>query len=73
MDEVSSLQMVEHVLSGIEREHLEDSARLLTTISRRRRPCTRLSRFTPIRRRPIMPEAEFRLMRETEQWMSRSF
>ena len=69
MDEVSSLQMVEHVLSGIEREHLKIVPATYDDLQAKKA----LHTFIQVHADPTSTdyaEAEFRLMRETEQWMS---
>jgi hypothetical protein len=67
MDEVSSLQMVEHVLSGIEREHLKIVPASYDDLEAKKA----LHRFLQVQSEPnttAYAEAEFGLMRETEGW-----
>ena len=65
--EVSSLQMVEHVLSGIEREYLKIVPRSFDDLQAKKA----LHQFLQVQGDPSTTEyadAEFRLMRETEAW-----
>jgi hypothetical protein len=65
--EVSSLQMVEHVLSGIEREYLKIVPRSYDDLQAKKA----LHQFIQVHADPSSTdyaEAEFRLMRETEAW-----
>lgn len=67
MDEVSSLQMVEHVLSGVEREHMKISPVSFDDLSAKKA----LHRFMQISddvRSPEHAEAELDLRQETEAW-----
>ena len=67
MAEVSSLQMVEHVLSGIEREYLKIVPRSYDDLQAKKA----LHQFLQVHGDPSTTEyadAEFRLMRETEAW-----
>ncbi|MGD9563359.1 MAG: hypothetical protein AB7F88_14230 [Pyrinomonadaceae bacterium] len=67
MDEVSSLQMVEHVLSGVEREYLKVSSDPFDDLNAKRA----LHAFLQVSGRPKSPEhaeAEFELRHETESW-----
>lgn len=67
MDEVSSLQMVEHVLSGIEREHLKIVPATYDDLEAKKA----LHKFLQVQSEPnttAYAEAEFRLMSETEGW-----
>ena len=69
IDEVSSLQMVEHVLSGIEREYLKIVPAVYDDLQAKKA----LHQFIQVHADPTSSdyaEAEFRLMRETEQWMT---
>ena len=69
MDEVSSLQMVEHVLSGIGREHLKIVSATYDDLQVKKA----LHTFIQVHADPTSSEyaeAEFRLMRETEEWMT---
>jgi hypothetical protein len=69
MDEVSSLQMVEHVLSGIEREHMKLMSTGYDDLATKKalhiflqvQGDTNTSEYT---------DAEFQLMHETEAWSS---
>ena len=65
--EVSSLQMVEHVLSGIEREYLKIVPKSYDDLQAKKA----LHQFIQVHADPSSTdyaEAEFRLMRETEAW-----
>jgi hypothetical protein len=67
MDEVSSLQMVEHVLSGIEREHMKITPATYDDLQAKKA----LHEFLQVQGDPKTShyaEAEFNLMRETEAW-----
>ena len=67
MDEVSSLQMVEHVLSGIEREHMKITPATYDDLPAKKA----LHKFLQVHGDPTSSEyaeAEFNLMRETEAW-----
>src|SRR5688572_358462 len=67
MDEMSSLQMVEHVLSGVEREYLKISPVSFDDLNAKKA----LHRFLQISGNPKSPEhaeAEFALRQETEAW-----
>lgn len=69
MDEVSSLQMVEHILSGIEREHLKVVPATYDDLEAKKA----LHRFLQVQGEPnttLYAEAEFKLMQETEVWSS---
>jgi len=69
MDEVSSLQMVEHVLSGIEREHMKMMPASYDDLEAKKA----LHKFLQIQGDSTTTEyaeAEFHLMRETEAWSS---
>ena len=69
MDEVSSLQMVEHVLSGIEREHMKISPLAYDDLEAKKA----LHKFLQVQGDSTTTEyadAEFHLMRETETWSS---
>jgi hypothetical protein len=67
IDEISSLQMVEHILSGIEREHLKVVPASYDDLEAKKA----LHRFLQVQSEPNTTEyaeAEFRLMHETESW-----
>lgn len=67
MDEVSSLQMVEHVLSGIEREYLKVIPATYDDLQAKKA----LHQFLQVQGEPDTTdyaEAEFSLMQETEAW-----
>ncbi len=67
MDEVSSLQMVEHVLSGIEREHLKITPVPFDDLNAKKA----LHKFMQISgdvKTPEHAEAELALRQETEAW-----
>src|SRR5688572_5467321 len=67
MDEVSSLQMVEHVLSGIEREHMKIVPATYDDLQAKKA----LHKFLQVQGDPktsAYAEAEFNLVRETEAW-----
>ncbi len=67
MDEVSSLQMVEHVLSGIEREHMKMSPVSYDDLEAKKA----LHKFLQVSadlKSPEHAEAEFALRHETESW-----
>ncbi len=67
MDEVSSLQMVEHVLSGVEREHMKTTPVLFDDMDAKKA----LHRFMQVSgdlKSPEHAEAEFALRQETERW-----
>lgn len=67
MDEVSSLQMVEHVLSGVEREHMKISPVSYDDLGAKKA----LHKFIQVSgdlRSPEHAEAEFELRQETEAW-----
>ncbi len=69
MDEISSLQMVEHVLSGIEREHMKMVPATYDDLQAKKA----LHKFLQVQGDSTTTdyaEAEFNLMRETETWMS---
>lgn len=69
MDEVSSLQMVEHVLSGIEREHMKLVPEPYDDLQAKKA----LHKFLQVQGDTASTEyadAEFQLMRETEAWSS---
>ena len=67
MDEVSSLQMVEHVLSGVEREHMK-----MTPVSYddlvAKKALHRFMQVSGDLKSPEHAEAEFALRQETESW-----
>ncbi len=68
-DEVVSLQMVEHVLSGVEREFLNITPKLYDDLAVTRS----LHNFLQLSQNINSPEqaqAEFQLMQETESWYS---
>ena len=67
MDEVSSLQMVEHVLSGVEREHMKVASESYDDLNAKKA----LHRFIQVSddiRSSDHAEAEFALRQETESW-----
>ncbi len=67
IDEVSSLQMVEHVLSGIEREHMKTVPGSYDDLEAKKA----LHRFLQVQTDSASAEyaeAEFKLMHETEAW-----
>ena len=69
MDEISSLQMVEHVISGIEREHMKMVPAAYDDLQAKKA----LHKFLQVQGDSTTPDyadAEFHLMRETETWMS---
>ncbi|MFL6468342.1 MAG: hypothetical protein ACJ72Z_10335 [Pyrinomonadaceae bacterium] len=69
MDEVSSLQMVEHVLAGVEREHLKMPAALYDDLDVKKA----LHRFLQVSGNigsDEHAEAEFALLQETQRWHS---
>ena len=69
MDEVSSLQMVEHVLSGIEREHMKMSPRTFDDLDVKQA----LHKYLQVNATTSAgesPDAEPALFRETEKWFS---
>jgi hypothetical protein len=69
MEEVSSLQMVEHVLSGIEREHMKKVPTIYDDLQVKKA----LHRFMQASGDPSSQEhadAEFDLMEETQNWHS---
>jgi len=69
MDEVSSLQMVEHVLSGIEREHMKMSPQAFDDLDVKKALHKYLQVTSPINSSEHA-EAEQNLFRETEKWFS---
>lgn len=69
IDEVSSLQMVEHILSGIEREHMKMMPASYDDLEAKKA----LHKFLQIQGDSTTTEyaeAEFQLMHETETWNS---
>ncbi len=68
MDEVMGLQMVEHVLSGIEREQMKSVSAIYNDIKVKQA----LHNFLKIEdvKSPEHAQAEFQLMQETEDWYS---
>lgn len=69
MDEVSSLQMVEHVLAGVEREHIKVPAATYDDLEVKKA----LHRFIKVSGDPGSDEhaeAEFDLLQETQRWHS---
>src|SRR5688500_12573943 len=69
MDEVSSLQMVEHIVSAIEREHMKIVPAVYDDLEAKKA----LHRFLQVHSDPTTTdyaEAEFKLMHETESWSS---
>lgn len=69
MEEVSSLQMVEHVLSGIEREHMKMTPASYDDLEVKKALHKYLQVSSAINS-PEHSEAEFALMQETEKWFS---
>ncbi|MEO8042730.1 MAG: hypothetical protein ABI646_08990 [Acidobacteriota bacterium] len=68
-DEISSLQIVEHVLSGVEREHMKMVPATYDDLEAKKA----LHRFLQVQTDSTTTdyaEAEFHLMRETETWSS---
>ncbi len=69
VDEVSSLQMVEHIFSGIEREHMKSVPASYDDLEAKKA----LHRFLQVESDTTTSEyadAEFNLMRQTEAWSS---
>lgn len=69
IDEISSLQMVDHVLSSIEREHMKMVPASYDDLEAKKA----LHKFLQVQGDSTTPEyaeAEFQLMRETESWSS---
>lgn len=69
MEEVSGLQMVEHVLSGVEREQMKSTPQIYNDLTAKKA----LHDFLQIAADVNSPEhaqAEFQLMQETEMWCS---
>lgn len=67
MDEVSSLQMVEHVLSGVEREHMKVVTEPYDDLEAKKA----LHRFLQVSEDPkseACNEAEYQLLQETQSW-----
>lgn len=69
MDEVSSLQMVEHVLSGIEREHMKMTPATFDDLEVKKSLHKYLQISSPINS-DEHSEAEYHLFQETERWFS---
>ncbi|MEQ1763938.1 MAG: hypothetical protein ABL984_12445 [Pyrinomonadaceae bacterium] len=69
MDEVSSLQMVEHVISGIEREHMKMSPQAFDDLDVKKALHKYLQVNAPINS-DEHSEAELELLQETEKWFS---
>lgn len=69
MEEVSSLQMVEHVLSGIEREHMKMSPQAFDDLGVKKALHKYLQVSGPVHSQEHA-EAEFQLFQETEKWYS---
>jgi hypothetical protein len=69
MDEVSSLQMVEHVLSGIEREHMKMSPQAFDDLDVKKALHKYLQVNAPINS-DEHSQAEYQLYQETEKWFS---
>jgi hypothetical protein len=69
MDEVSSLQMVEHVISGIEREHMKMAPAMFDDLEVKKA----LHRYLQVNA-PISADehssAEYQLYQETEKWFT---
>ena len=68
-DEVTSLQMVEHVLSGVERDFLKITPKLYDDLEVKKSLHTFLQ-FSQNINSPQQAQAEFQLMQETEAWYS---
>lgn len=69
MEEVSSLQMVEHVISGIEREHMKMNPAVYDDLAIKKA----LHRFLQVSADITAPEysdAEYSLMHEAESWFT---
>ncbi len=67
MEEVTSLQMVEHVLSGVEREHMRTAPEPFDDLEVKKA----LHKFLQSTDNPKSPEcsdAEFELLQETQKW-----
>lgn len=69
MDEVSSLQMVEHVLSGIEREHMKMAPAIFDDFEVKKALHKYLQISSPVNS-DEHSEAEYQLFQETEKWFS---
>ncbi len=69
MEEVSSLQMVEHVLSGIEREHMKMAPQTYDDLEVKKALHKYLQVTEPISS-DEHSEAEYELFQETEKWFS---
>lgn len=69
MDEVSSLQMVEHVLSGIEREHMKMTPAMFDDLEVKKALHKYLQINAPVHS-DEHSEAEYQLFQETEKWFS---
>lgn len=69
MDEVSSLQMVEHVLSGIEREHMKMTPVTFNDLEVKKALHLYLQINAPINS-DEHSEAEYQLYQETEKWFT---
>ncbi len=69
MEEVSSLQMVEHVLSGIEREHMKMSPLTYDDLEVKKALHKYLQIVSPVSS-DEHSEAEYQLFQETEKWFS---
>ncbi|HMO81771.1 MAG TPA: hypothetical protein PKD24_13355 [Pyrinomonadaceae bacterium] len=69
MEEVTSLQMVEHVLSGVEREHMRKAPEPFDDLEVKKA----LHKFLQLTDNPKSQEcsdAEFELLQETQKWYS---
>lgn len=69
MDEVSSLQMVEHVLSGIEREHMKMTPVMFDDLEVKKALHKYLQVNAPVNS-DEHSEAEYHLYHETEKWFT---
>jgi hypothetical protein len=69
MDEVSSLQMVEHVLSGIEREHMKMTPSMFDDLEVKKALHKYLQINAPINS-DEHSEAEYQIYQETEKWFA---
>lgn len=69
IEEVSGLQMVEHVLSGVEREQMKSAPKNYNDISAKKALHDFLQIAADVKS-PEHAQAEFQLMQETETWCS---
>lgn len=68
-DEVTALQMVEHVFSGVEREHMKIIPKTFDDLDVKKSLHAFLQLNDPVDS-PEHAQAEFQLMQETESWFS---